>query len=158
MLLQWDWTHAWVSLWQAQWKDNQSQSTGGGYSGLVTWDTEEIQRNNLSIPNTHSQCTQVHAKYIKHLQCRRKHNKLIYSSRADKQSSLTLFHNLQIQSDALIYNFIWISDKRTAGVNMFVRRGNQAAMIPNFWKAELHHKPAGHHLSLFMSYHIRWPL
>lgn len=50
--LQWECTHAWVTLWQAQWKDSQSQSADGGYSGLVTWDVEEIQRNNLSMPNT----------------------------------------------------------------------------------------------------------
>lgn len=48
-------THAWVSSWQAQWKDSQSQSADGGYSGLATWDIEEIQRNNLSMPSTHSQ-------------------------------------------------------------------------------------------------------
>lgn len=50
-----DGTHAWVSSWQAQWKDSQSQSADGGYSGLVTWDIGEIQRNNLSVPSTHSQ-------------------------------------------------------------------------------------------------------
>lgn len=42
--LQWERTHAWVSRWQAQWKDSQSQSTDGGYSRLVTWDMEEIQK------------------------------------------------------------------------------------------------------------------
>lgn len=67
-----EWTHAWVLCWQAQWKDSQSQGADGGYSGLVTWDGEEIQRNNLSMPNTHSQwctgaeLTRMHAQY-KHI-------------------------------------------------------------------------------------------
>ena len=65
--LQCEWTHAWVTHWQAQWKDSQSQSADGGYSGLVTWDIEEIQRNNLSMPNTLSQrrtgrrCSRIHS-------------------------------------------------------------------------------------------------
>lgn len=83
--LQCEWTHAWLTHWQAQWKDSQSQSADGGYSGLVTWDIEEIQRNNLSMPNTLSQrrtgrrCSRIHSKYEHpHVHSERNHINYIY--------------------------------------------------------------------------------